>query len=662
MNQGRIIEYIDQGKFVCSLCLQDRGNRLHLLTASNREVNLSSKRAILVSGSGIDTEKPREDLLAHLKRTEEIREHLKSQVDAGELWELIVDEQEHFHHQYLTQLVFGDAATDDHLSALVRALFEDHLYFRLKEGRFLPNTAEKIRQMIKRQEAEAFREARLLKGSEWLKGITQGREVDAPDCKRDVIHLLSQLAIYGTEATEYQDGKELLGRAEIADIGEARRLLVDLGVWDQDENLDLHRLDIQTSFSESQINESIRLAGSGFDGRDREDLRHIPVLTIDGPLTRDFDDAISLEVVGDILEVGVHIADVAAVIPPDSLLDKGSAERVLSIYFPRRQIPMIPPVLSEDALSLKQGCDRQAISLLARFEKGGELLDYRFVPSIVRVRENLIYDKVNADLSEAGVLQSLCQMSRILREKRNKTGALSLSLPELQIMFDADSAIRLELVPQDTPSRLIVAELMILYNRLIARFCKENRIPILFRTQTEPSERLSLDDDGYLYYVFKQRRKLNPLLIDTTPKPHSGLGVDVYTHATSPIRRYLDIVAQRQVGSALLGNAPVYDEKKLEEIRIFAEPMIKAIGRMKQNRIRYWILRYLQQHQSDTFTALVLYEMKNKYRILLKDFLLMAEIKREPRLNLNPADRILVRVRKVDPWTDTLELAYARTS
>jgi exoribonuclease-2 len=662
MNQGRIIEYIDQGKFVCSLCLQDRGNRLHLLTASNREVNLSPKRAILISETVIDTEKPREDLLAHLKQTELKREHLKGQVDAKELWELIIDEKERFHHKYLAQLVFGETLTDNHLSALVRALFEDHLYFRLKEGRFLPNTAGKIRQIIKQQEEEALREERLVKGSDWLKGIKQGQKIEVPDCKTYVIHLLSQLAIYGNEAPEFKHGKELLGRADISDIREARSLLVKLGVWDRDENLDLHRLDIQTSFSESQTNESVRLAGLGIDTRHREDLTGLPVLTIDGPLTRDFDDAISLEVVGDTLQLGVHIADVAAVIPPDSILDTGSAERVLSIYSPRRQIPMIPPDLSQDALSLKQGCDRQAISLLARFDKCGSLLDYRFVPSVVRVRENLIYGKVNEDLSEDAMLQRMCQMSRLLREERNKKGALSLSLPEVEITFDADSSIRLELVPQDTPSRLIVAEFMILYNWLVARFCKENQIPILFRTQTEPSERLSVDDDGYLYYVFKQRRKLNPLLIDTSPKPHSGLGVDAYTHATSPIRRYLDIVVQRQLGSVLMGKSPVYDEKRLEEIRILVGPMIKEIGRMKRNRVRYWILKYLQQHRDGTYNALVLYELKNKYRVLVKDFLLVAEIKREPRLNLNPADRILVKVRKVDPWMDTLELTYASNS
>jgi exoribonuclease-2 len=626
---------------------------------SNRELNLSPKRAVLISESAIDMLKPRVDLLARLSEIEEVRKHLKKQVDVRELWELTYDERESFQHEYLAQLVFGETITDDHLSALMRALFEDRLYFRLKEGRFRPNSVEKVAQIVKQREEEALKEERLIRGGAWLKAVQMGEKHRDPDCKSDVIQLLTQLALYGNEASDYKHGKALLDRADIPDIREARNLLVKLGVWDEDENLDIHRVNIQTSFSEKQLNESVRLAGKISKNQGREDLRHLPVVSIDGPLTRDFDDALSLEVVGDTLRLGVHIADVASLIEPSSILDRASAERALSIYFPRRQIPMIPPNLSEETLSLKKGCDRYAVSLLADMDKNANLIDYQFVPSIIRVKQNLRYDMVNEDLATARLLQQMYQVSRCLRDKRTQQGAMNLSLPELQVKVDEDASISLQLVPQDTPSRLIVAEFMILYNWLAAKFCKDNQVPILFRTQHEPTERLSFDDD-YLYYVFKQRRKLNPLLIDTCPKRHSGLGLDVYTHVTSPIRRYLDIVVQRQIVNVLMGRAPLYDEKGLNEIRISVEPVIKEIERVKRNRIRYWILKFLrQQHQGDVYSAMVLDQLKNKYRILLEDFLLIAEAKRDPNITLKAADHILVKVKKADPWEDTLELDYA---
>jgi exoribonuclease II len=659
MNQGKIIEYIDQGRFVCTICVQDKGNRLHLLTPSNREVNLSPKRAILVSGTPIDIERPREELLERLKETEEIRTRLKGQIDARELWELVSEEKESFHHKYLAQLVFGEIVTDDHISALVRALFENHLYFRLKDGRFLPNSPKKINSIIEQREEEALREEKLTQGSAWLKDALQGRGRENPVAETYVIPLLTQLALYGNEAPDFKSGKELLLRADISHIGKARKLLVELGVWDEDENLDLHKAGIETSFDEKQLDEAARLAMEGVGEQGRGDFRPLTLLTIDGPLTRDFDDAISFEIEDDTFHLGVHIADVASVILPDSVLDKGSAQRALSLYMPRRQIAMIPQILSEDSLSLQQGCDRKAISLLTRFEKTGNLVDYRFVPSIVRVQQNLTYDTVNENLGSERIFQEMHKMGRRLRENRNKEGALGLSLPELQIKFNEDSALALELVPQDTPSRLIVAEFMILYNWLAAKFCRDEQIPALFRTQSEPSERLSIDDNGYFYYVFKQRRKLRPLVIDTSPKPHSGLGLEAYTQVTSPIRRYLDIVMQRQIGNVLMKRGCFYDEKSLDEIRMSVEPLIKESGRIKRNRIRYWVLRFLRQHQGESYPALVIDELKSKYRILLKDFLLVADLKRDPRVALHPADQIRVQVKNADPWQDTLELAYA---
>ena len=249
-------------------------------------------------------------------------------------------------------------------------------------------------------------------------------------------------------------------------------------------------------------------------------------------------------------------------------------------------------------------------------------------------------------------------MAEILRQKRMDNGAMNISLPELEINIDAKGALTLDLVTQDSPSRMIVAEFMILYNSLAGEFFKKNEIPILFRAQSQPTEKLPLDEKGYIFYVFQQRRKLSPLNISTNPKPHSGLGVDLYTQATSPIRRYLDLVAQRQLFGFFANSSPIYSEESLEEIRISVEPLVKALGRIQRNRLRYWTLKYLSLNRDKTFKALVLDELKNKYRIVLKDFLMVTDFKRQDGIIFSKGQEILVKVKKADPWDDVITLEY----
>jgi exoribonuclease-2 len=662
MTQGKIVEYIDEGRFVCTICLQDKGGRLHLLTPSNRQVNLSPKRTILISDPTLDVSLPRDGLLERLKQIEETRVRLKGQIDVEGLWELVRDEEETFDHTYLAQLVFGESVTGNHSSAVIRALFEDRLYFKMKNGQFLPNSQEKVEEIVRQEAEEAATAERLRQWSQWLKEIQQGRRVDDPPFRSDIVRLLIQLALYGKEAPEFKVGRELLSNVGISDIQQARLLLIKLGEWEEDENLDLLRSGLEVAFAQDQMAASASLTVHEVDLVGREDLRDLSSLTIDGPLTQDFDDAVSLDMVGDELHLGVHIADVASAISIDSILDMAAAERASSQYLPRRQIPMFPADLSSDILSLRQGCDRNAISLLARFHRSGALLGYRFAPTVIRVRERLMYADVNKTIEEDVPLKEMRRLSQRLRQNRMDHGALNLSLPELEVRFNGNGALSLELVEQETPSRIIIAEFMILYNWLAARFCMENQIPILFRSQSGPSEKLPLDEKGYLYYVFQQRRKLSPLSIQTDPGPHSGLGVDVYIHATSPIRRYLDLVNQRQIHHYLLRNGAVYDEKMLKEIRIAAEPTLKKLGLIKRNRLRYWVLKYLGLNRGKKLKALVLDELKTKYRVALTDFLMIVDLKRKNGVILRQGQKISVRVTKADPWDDILALEYIEDS
>jgi exoribonuclease-2 len=658
MNEGKIVEYIDQGRFTCTLCLQDKGNRLHLLTPFNRELNLSPKRALLISNTSMDTLSPREELLSRLKQTEALRGRLKGEVQVKELWELVREEEQSFDYAYLAQLCFGEMVTDDHISALVRALFEDRVYFKMKDGRFVPNSEEMVDQIIKQRDEEVRREEKLREGSAWLIEILQNRVVQDPSCKEEIINLLVELALYGNEAPNFKYAKELLLRTGISDVQRARKLLVKLGVWEEDENLDLHRLEIRTSFSKEVLDLSDELVGVAFKDSNREDLRHLDTFTIDGPLTRDFDDALSVEITSDSISLGIHISDVAHAISPDSLLDGEASQRGSSLYLPRRHIPMIPQNLSQDALSLREGCDRPAISLISRLDKSGNLLDYRFALSLVNVKRQLTYDQVNEIYMKESPLEEAHQLSEFMRQKRTDQGSLILSLPEVYVKIYPDSSLSLELVEQNTPSRMMVAEFMIFHNWLAARFCRDNKIPVLYRGQGEPSKKLSINEAGYLYFVFKQRRKLNPLMIDTEPRCHTGLGLDVYTNASSPIRRYLDLVVQRQIRGYLIDGSPFYDKEELENIRISVKPVLRGLERMKRNRIRYWIQKYLRQHIGENFSALVLDVLRGRCRILLTDFLLVTEMKRDNGQDFFEGQQITVTVKKSDPWNDRLSLEY----
>jgi exoribonuclease II len=170
---------------------------------------------------------------------------------------------------------------------------------------------------------------------------------------------------------------------------------------------------------------------------------------------------------------------------------------------------------------------------------------------------------------------------------------------------------------------------------------------------------LTEDQFGYVYYVFKQRRKLNPLRISTKPGPHSSLGLEQYTNATSPLRRYLDLVAQRQLKAFLSEGRFFYDANALEEMRMTIEPTLKEQGRVRQNRTRYWTLKYLQGRPGAKYRATVLDVLKTKYRILLMDFLHITELKQETKIGLYCGQQFSVVIKKADPWEDFLEVSYA---
>ncbi len=188
----------------------------------------------------------------------------------------------------------------------------------------------------------------------------------------------------------------------------------------------------------------------------RKDLTHLPLMTIDGQSTLDYDDAISFEDYGDSCCLGVHIVDVAHYVKKDDPIDREARLRASSIYMPDLKIPMLPPSLAEGFCSLKAGELRPAISLLIHLSKTLEIQDYEIVPSLIRVQRQLTYYDVNTVADTSREIASLCDIAAKFRQKRLADGAVQISLPDINVWIGDSGEISVNRINRESPGRMMV--------------------------------------------------------------------------------------------------------------------------------------------------------------------------------------------------------------
>jgi exoribonuclease-2 len=438
-----------------------------------------------------------------------------------------------------------------------------------------------------------------------------------------------------------------------------------LGVWDEDENLYLHRFGIQEDFPAevldcaNKIAEDLGSDGGEWRGDTREDLSSLSIFTIDGPMTRDYDDAISIRPVESDVEVGIHIADAAAFVSPDTPVDLEALERINSLYLPDTKVPMLPTMLSEDVCSLRQGKKRLATSLLVRFDENDQLQDYRFALSRIRVQRQLTYSEANKLVTVEEELGRLYRLCIRLRRRRIKQGALLLPLPELRVWVNSNNEIKIATLDRETPAQLVVSELMILANGLAAEALAAKSVPAIYRSQKKPQEIVVGEGTDDLYLNYLQRRYLSRAELSIDPKPHSGLGMAAYTNWTSPIRRYMDLVILRQLKSVLRGKPPVYTPEVLDPIISRITIGQSRTLQIKKEWTRYWVLKYLERQQIKFVDALVLNQGRRTYNLLIPEYLLEASMPLEEGRGLNPGDHFRVEVVKADAREEVLKLRMA---
>jgi len=661
MDVGMVIEFIENKRIMCGVCLGVKGGKIHILTEANREMNLPPSRIVHQSTYRLSN-LSRSDVLKSIREIVKKREMLKEKVSPCELWDLLYKESMSFDAQSLAELSFDDHISSDHISAVIRSLFEDKIYFKLKGNTFFPNPPEIVEQIILQIKRNEEKERDLNVGSKWFSAIWEGRATDAPENREEYINLLKELAILGKDSPRYERGKEILSRAGLNGENVAFDLLVKMGVFSPHENLLLHHYKINIHFPARVVEEAHEVARRNISkdvGADleRKDLRALFTITIDRWGTRDRDDALSIERDGDRCRVGIHITDVSHYIPLNSIIDQEAQIRATSIYLPDIRIPMIPEDLSEHTLSLKEGKDQPALSILVEFDSSYNMISYEVCTSIINVKRHLNYEQVEEMVGYDPHIHLLSSITQTLNRKRISQGALPLLIPEIHVhVDDTYQQIRVEKIDPESKARGIVSEFMILANWLCARFLKERGIPSIYRSQEEPQENILDEKTNNLFLNYKQRRLLSKTQLGTEPRPHSTLGMDVYTAITSPIRRYLDLIVQRQVIHALRGKCCPYTEEALNHMATMLEEAYKKANFLKQNRVRYWLLRYLERKLGEETEALVLERLPRKYHLLLTEYLLEVHIPFEKGLDLTPGDMISVAIIRVSARYDVIKV------
>jgi exoribonuclease II len=379
--------------------------------------------------------------------------------------------------------------------------------------------------------------------------------------------------------------------------------------------------------------------------------------TIDSEFTRDIDDALSLEQVGQDHQVGIHITDVATFLNGRKEIFQEAMSRATSIYLPDQRIPMIPPALSEGTCSLVVGEKRRALSFLVRIDEEGRVLEYQITPSIIQVERRLSYDLADQMLEEEDEgLTRLRGIAEKLLRRRAASGAFFIPRPERIVRVSRDKEITISKRDRESPSQKIISEFMILANCLAALFLKEKGIPAIYRGQMEPREAVLPMERFDPLQAYRLRRIMNRVEVSTRPLRHAGLGAEAYLTLTSPIRRFYDLLIEKQVLEALRGS-PVWNDTQLGEIINRVGPAIAKVGLVEELTEQYWILRYLEKRMGSTTPAMILDRFANKYLIHLSEYLLEVDMAANSGRDLVPGDQVLVRIEKANARSGVLKIA-----
>jgi exoribonuclease-2 len=441
---------------------------------------------------------------------------------------------------------------------------------------------------------------------------------------------------------------------------------VDLGQWERHHLPTLEATTWQLGFSAALLAEAdalVELAATTLPGDElRVDLGSQHVVTIDDESTLDIDDGLALERRGDgEPRLWIHIADPGRLVAAGSPLDLEARRRGSSLYLARGTLPMFPPQLAHGPMGLRSGGRCAAWSLWVELSPDGSVQSHGIERSWIRPAYRLSY--ADADLllelappQEADLLTIEALLER-RRAWRSAQGALQMEDPEGRIRCQGEQA-EVEVV-EPSAARRLVAEAMVLVGALVADWGQREGVALPYRSQNPcelplPSELEQLPAGPVRHAAIK--RCLSRGLVGTTPAPHFSLGLQAYVQATSPIRRYGDLLAQRQLQALWEGGEPLPEAEMGDLVQELEGPVRQGIQIAREDQ-RHWLQVWVEQREQRQWPALFLRWLRQDHQLgLVWIEELCQSLPCHCPARVEAGDGLLVRVAAVDSLRDVLRL------
>jgi len=505
-----------------------------------------------------------------------------------EAWELLAGSTTTL--EELAELAYGDYTPDSAWAT----------WQLVSQGDYFSGTVDEVQVLSAEAvaEQEAARAAKAAEEEAWNLFVAR---VESGSYLPDDEQYLNDVVQLAYEQREQSRTMRALGRQETPQ--NAHALLLHLGYWDSSVNPYPERFGVPTTGS--------NLTLPALPDEDRRDLTHMQAWAIDDEGNRDPDDAISLH---DGV-FWVHVADPAAVVSPGDEVDVEASARGSNLYLPEGTISMLPP---QATLMLGLGLAEisPALSFGMQLDESGQISELDITPSWVRVTR-MTYAEADSQLDESP-LRELYAVTQRFEERRLQNGAIELTLPEVKLSIEEDGTITIRPLPP-LRSRMLVRDAMLMAGEAVARFAVENEIPVPFSVQDAPN----VDDPAQLLVettadMFGLRRYMKPGRRQSEPDRHSGLGLDLYTQTTSPLRRYLDLVTHQQIRAHLRGE-PVMDSSTLTERIGAVSAVTGGIRRAERLSLAHWTLVYLIQNPQWQGEGIVVDRRGNRHFILIPE-------------------------------------------